>query len=251
MSPAGTLHLVPVPIAPAEEGAPGEAAVAAALPAPAIAQVRRTRYFLVENARSARAFLKAAQHPAPIASLEIVQIGHEPRADAIDGWLAPLAADAARPAIDAALLSEAGCPGVADPGAALVARAHALGIGVRPWVGPSSILLALMGAGMNGQDFHFLGYLPQDAQELRRRLALVQTEAWRGTTQIFIETPYRNEKLFETLLQVCEGGLSLCVAVNLDAPDADLRTMTIGEWRASRRPELRKRPAVFLLHGRR
>ncbi len=252
MSAPGTLHLVPVPIAMAGEGAPAEAAVTAALPAPAIERLRRTSYFLVENAKSARAFLKAARHPAPIASLAIVEIGHAPPADAIDSWLAPLREGADRPAIDAAVLSEAGCPGIADPGASLVARAHTLGIPVRPWVGPSSIVLALMGAGMNGQSFRFLGYLPQDAQELRRRLAVLQADAWRGETQVFIETPYRNEKLFEAILEQCDGGLQLCLGVDLGSAQEELRSMTVEQWGVLKpRLDLKRRPAVFLLYGRR
>jgi 16S rRNA (cytidine1402-2'-O)-methyltransferase len=222
------------------------------LPQAAIEQVRHSRYFLVENARTARAFLKAAGHAEPMARLDIVEIGHQPDAALLDHWLAPLLGRGESAAIDALVLSEAGCPGIADPGSSLVARAHALGIGVQPWVGPSSIFLALMGAGMNGQQFRFLGYLPQDRDELRERLGLVQKDARRGETQIFIETPYRNERMFESLLEHCEASLRLCLAVELTSAHPILQTRSIAQWRAlgaGQRPNLHRRAAVFLLHG--
>lgn len=258
---AGSLHLVPVPIAAAvpAQGVDEDTRVAwtsasvhQVLPAPAVDQVRRTRYFLVENARTARAFLKAAGHGEPIASLQIVEIGHEPRADLLDQWLAPLLGRHGLAPLDAVVLSEAGCPGIADPGATLVARAHELGIRVVPWVGPSSVVLALMGAGMNGQQFRFLGYLPQERDGLRERLLAIQADAQRGETQIFIETPYRNERLFEALLLHCDAGLRLCVAVSLTGADPCLQTRSIAQWRAlagAQRPNLHRRPAIFLLHG--
>jgi len=255
----GTLHLVPVPIAayggaaaPAGgDAAQGEAgSPPAVLPPATLATARRARYFLAENARSARAFLKAIGHPEPISSLHIVEIGHAPDAALVDTWLDPLAPADGSPPIDGVVVSEAGCPGIADPGATVVARAHQRGIAVVPWVGPSSILLALMAAGMNGQSFRFLGYLPQDRAELQQRLLAVQRDAQRGETQIFIETPYRNTRLFETLLQVCDRSLALCLAVDLTAAGASVTTRTIAEWAAlaaSERPVLERRATVFLL----
>jgi 16S rRNA (cytidine1402-2'-O)-methyltransferase len=252
---AGRLHLVAVPIAAAPAGtrtAFDAATVAAALPPPALALLRATHYFLVEEARSARAFLKAAGHPGPIAELRIVEIGHAPDPAALDGWLAPLQAQAGRTAIDAVVLSEAGCPGIADPGATLVARAHELGLAVQPWVGPSALLLALMGAGLNGQQFRFHGYLPQEREALRARLGQLQADAQRGETQLFIETPYRNERLFEALLQQLDPALRLCVAVDLTGAQQQLQTRRIGAWRglpAAQRPRLDRLPAVFLVQG--
>jgi 16S rRNA (cytidine1402-2'-O)-methyltransferase len=259
---SGSLHLVPVPIADydgaaaAPEAGPAQAispgSPAAVLPPASMEAARRAGYFLAENARSARAFLKAIGHPRPIASLRIVEIGHAPDAALIDAWLDPLApADGSAP-VDAVIVSEAGCPGIADPGANVVARAHQRGITVVPWVGPSSILLALMAAGMNGQSFRFLGYLPQDRAELRERLLDVQRDAQRGETQIFIETPYRNVRLFETLLQVCDNSLGLCLAVDLTGAGASVMTRTIGQWSAlpaGERPALDRRATVFLLCG--
>ncbi|SPJ16941.1 S-adenosylmethionine-dependent methyltransferase, YraL family [Burkholderiales bacterium] len=248
----GALHLVPVPIIDEPAGASTVGSAHRVLPPSTIEVARQARYFLAENARSARAFIKAIAHPQPIASLQIVQIGHEPDAASIDQWLAPLTDRDGRPAIDAVLLSEAGCPGVADPGATLVARAHTLGIKVVPWVGPSSILLALMAAGMNGQRFRFLGYLPQPSVALRDRLLAVQRDAQRGETQVFIETPYRNARLFETILKVCDRTLRLCLAIDLTGANQTIATRTIAQWLAMAdddRPALDRRATVFLLHA--
>lgn len=236
MSP-GTLHLIPVPIA--------ADSLPAALPPAVLDRVRSIRVFLAENARSARAFLKLAGHPDPIASLRIAEIGHAPDRNSLDDWLAPVRAGA-----DAAVLSEAGCPGVADPGANLVARAHELGIPVAPWVGPSAILLALMASGMNGQHFRFLGYLPQNRDELARRLQTVQRDALRGETQIFIETPYRNVRLFDAILQTCDPAVALCLAIDLGGAAQQIAIHSVAQWRkvaATTPPAMEKRPAVFLL----
>lgn len=243
-----TLHLVPVPIAEGES----DGSALRVLPAATLEIARQCRYFLVENARSARAFLKAIGHAGPITDLQIVEIGHEPDPLAIDHWLAPLRGSGAGRGTDAVLLSEAGCPGIADPGATLVARAHELGIRVAPWVGPSSIVLALMGAGMNGQQFRFLGYLPQARDALCERLRAVQADANKGETQIFIETPYRNIRLFEAILEVCEAGTRLGLAVELTSTNQSVVTRTIAQWRSMRSvtsPVLDRRAAVFLLHG--
>jgi len=249
---AGSLHLVPVPLVEAG-AAPGQAgAPAQVLPPSTLAVARAARYFLVENARSARAFLKSIGHAQPIASLDIVEIGHEPDAARLDQWLAPLAAAPGRAPLDAVLLSEAGCPGIADPGASLVARAHALGIAVVPWVGPCSILLALMAAGMNGQRFRFVGYLPQDRSALRERLLELQRDAHGGETQICIETPYRNARLFEAILEACDPELRLAVAVELTGSGQSIQSRSVGHWRsvaAATSAQLHRRPAVFLLHG--
>jgi len=254
LPPGGTLYLVPVPIvaAGADALAQDAGSAAAVLPPHTLAVARQARYFLAENARSARAFLKSIDHPQAIATLDIREIGHAPDPAQIDAWLAPLLGAPGREPIDAVLVSEAGCPGIADPGAGIVARAHECALAVVPCVGPSAILLALMGAGMNGQAFRFLGYLPQDRAELRERLLQVQQDAQRGETQIFIETPYRSARLFEALVQICEPALRLCLAVELSGPQALLRTHSIAQWRALealQRPALERRATVFLLQG--
>ncbi len=252
MASGGSLHLVPVPIVDPARAHDGDACALRAIAPASVDATRGAHYFLVENARSARAFLKAIAHPQPIASLQIVEIGHQPDPALVDGWLAPLLGAGNRTPIDAVLLSEAGCPGIADPGASLVARAHRLGITVIPWVGPSSIILALMGAGMNGQQFRFLGYLPQERAALREALRGLQQDARRGETQVFIETPYRNARLFEAVLQTCDAELDLCLAIELTAPSQMLITRSIAQWRglpAAQLPALDRRATVFLLHA--
>lgn len=234
----GTLYLLPSPLAALP--------VEAVLPATTIDVARALDYFLAENARSARAFLKALAHPLPMRGIEIVEIGHAPPAEQFDTWLRPLLVHGR----DGAIVAEAGCPGIADPGATLVARAHELGIAVRPLVGPSSLLLALMASGLEGQRFRFVGYLPQDAAACAQRLRELEDDSRAGETQLFIETPYRNERLFAALLEHCAPTSRLCVAVNLTATDQSVHTRTVAQWRAldpAAVPALQRRPAVFLL----
>jgi 16S rRNA (cytidine1402-2'-O)-methyltransferase len=233
----GTLYLLPALLAdtPAE----------AVLPGATLTVARRIGYVLAESARSARALLKAIGHPKPIAQIRIVEIGHTPDATRIDEWLAPLLHDG----IDAAIVSEAGCPGVADPGASLVARAHLLGISVHPLVGPSSLLLALMASGLDGQRFRFVGYLPREAAALAQRLRALERDSRRGETQIFIETPYRNERLLAAILATCSPSTRLSVAVDLTGTAERVATHTVAEWsrRDGDRLALGRHPAVFSL----
>lgn len=239
-SPRGTLYLLPSPLAPTEA-----TPVDAVLPAGTLAVLRSIDYFLVENAKAARAFLKAAGHPRPLRELEIVEIGHAPPPARIDGWLAPLAAGRS-----AAIASDAGCPGIADPGATLVARAHELGLDVRPLVGPSAIVLAMMASGLDGQRFRFVGYLPQDPGACARRLRELERDSRAGETQLFIETPYRNERLFALMLEHCAPTTRVCVAVDLTAPAQRVITLPVAAWRQRaphERPALHHHPAVFAL----
>jgi len=236
----GTLYVLPVPLS---DGDPGEA-----LPWPVLQIARGVQYVLAENARSARAFLKAAGHPGPMHQIRIVEIGHEPEPARADLWLDPLR----QGLTDAALVSECGCPGIADPGAAVVARAHQIGLRVRPLVGPSAICLAIMASGMNGQRFRFLGYLPQDSGALSDSLRQVERDAQQGETQIFIETPYRTERLFQAILARCSDSTQLGLALDPGGPAETTMTRRIGQWRAlppTDRPALKRRPAVFLLYA--
>jgi 16S rRNA (cytidine1402-2'-O)-methyltransferase len=158
--------------------------------------------------------------------------------------LAPLLAG-----IDTGLLSEAGCPAIADPGAGLVRLAHQKNIRVVPLVGPSSILLALMSSGLNGQRFAFHGYLPvENSKRIKKIIELEKSSITSDQTQIFIETPYRNQKLLETITATCRQGTALCVACNLTLPGELIATRTIKEWKRLS-PDLANKPAVFLLHG--
>lgn len=145
------------------------------------------------------------------------------------------------------ILSEAGCAGIADPGQILVAAAQELGATVKPYTGPSSLLLALMGSGMNGQNFHFHGYLPIDAVERKKKIQALESEIkLTGVTQLFIETPYRNNQLLEALVQSCHPSTKLCVAMELTAPNEWIKTQTIANWK-NNKPELHKKLVVFLL----
>lgn len=235
---SGTLYLLPCPIAAGP--------IDAVLPAEVVAVARRVDYFLAEEAKSARAFLKEVAHPRPLRDLSIVEIGHAPRAADIDGWLAPLVSGA-----DAAIVSEAGCPGIADPGATIVAAAHARGLRVRPLVGPSSILLAVMAAGLDGQRFRFHGYLPVAADARTVALKTLERESkTRAETQVFIETPYRSAVLFEAVLGACAASTRLSVAADLTGPAEFIATRSVQQWKSvprEQRPDLQRRPAVFCL----
>lgn len=234
---SGTLYLLPSPIA--------DGTLQRALPTEVIAIGRRIEHFLVEDAKSARAFLKELGHPKPLRDLSIVEIGHQPRDADIERWLAPLAEGA-----DVAVVSEAGCPAVADPGATLIAAAHRNGCSVVPLVGPSSIMLALMASGLNGQRFRFVGYLPIAAEERSASIEALERDARHGETQIFIETPYRNVALFDALMAQCAASTRLSIAIDLTHNDALVKTRAIAEWRtadAKTRHALAKRPAVFSL----
>ncbi|MDR2093277.1 MAG: SAM-dependent methyltransferase [Azoarcus sp.] len=234
----GALVLIPVAL--------GDAPWPDFLPISVQQHAAQIRHFVVENARSARAHLKRLDFPGVLCDTDIRELPAEAGDDVLDALLAPALAGE-----DIGLMSDAGCPAVADPGAKLVARAHALGLRVAPLVGPSSILLGLMGSGLNGQSFAFHGYLPVADEARNRQLRNLEDESRRlGRTQIFIETPYRNERLFAALLRVCQPRTRLCVARDLAAPGEYLRTLAIADWRKTPPPILAKRPALFLLLAR-
>ncbi len=231
---AGTLCLVPTPL--------GEGASDASVPAVVRQRVHGIVHFIVEEPKRARAFLRALEHPQPLASLAIERLPEKASTPLLDRLLAPLLAGA-----DAGLLSDAGAPAVADPGAALIRRAHALGIRVAPLVGPSAILLALMASGLEGQRFAFHGYLPVDEAVLKKRLQGLEVDSRRERrTEIFIETPYRNDRLLRVITATCAPATLLSVAADLTSPGETIETRTVAAWRDAR-PTIGKRPAVFLL----
>ena len=228
MRPA--LYLVPAPL-----GGPAAEALSAA----AAQTVRSLRDFAVENAKSARAFLGALGMPCAIRELRIQEIAGDAAA-----LLAPL-----RAGRSLGVLAEAGCPAVADPGAALVAAAHAEGFRVIPLVGPSAIVLALMASGLEGQRFAFCGYLPRDKQARADRIrALERRSRAENEIQIFIETPYRNEALLMALLEYCAAATRLCVAVDLTLPTEEITTRDVAQWRRLQ-ASIGRRPAVYLLQA--
>lgn len=234
----GTLYLLPTVIA--------ETPFTDTLPTGVLERARQIQRFYVEAAKTARHYLKAIGHPTPIAQLTIEEIGHDPDPALLDAWLAPLLKGE-----DAAIVSESGCPGIADPGAQLVQRAHELGIRVVPWVGPSSILLTLMASGLDGQRFRFVGYLPIQDDERLEALSHLESQSAQSETQVFIETPYRNQPLFGFMLEHLSPDTRLCVAADITGPNESIRTMRIDRWRSwvAANPDfaLAKVPTVFAL----
>lgn len=220
------LYAIPTPLG----GAPEEA-----LPAPALHSIRALKDFAVENAKSARTFLGALGMPVRELRIQVLN-------DDVAGLLSPL-----REGRPLGLLSEAGCPAIADPGAGLVEAAHREGFRVTPIVGPSSIVLALMASGLEGQRFAFCGYLPRDAAERQRRIRELENRSHREReTEIFIETPYRSNALMHALLEACGAQTRVCVAADLTLPSESIATRRVGDWRRAR-PDIGRRPAVFLL----
>ncbi|GAB2787748.1 SAM-dependent methyltransferase [Rhabdobacter roseus] len=198
--------------------------------------------FFVENVRTARRFISGLRLGKVIDALTFFELTKDtPEADTA-AQLCQLP-----PGSSAGVLSEAGCPGVADPGAVAVRLAHALGYRVVPLVGPSSILLALMASGLSGQSFAFHGYLPIDKAQRRKALQQLERDAHqRQQTQLFMETPFRNNQLLEAILEACQPDTLLCIASNLTAPDEFIQTRPVKQWRAHR-PDLHKKPTIFVL----
>lgn len=211
------------------------------LPQATIDAARRCRYFLAENSKSARAFLKAVDHPGPIADLHIEEIGHQPDVSQYEKWLRPLTSGE-----DGAVVSEAGCPGIADPGAGLVACAHRLGIRVVPLVGPCSLLLTVMASGLDGQHFRFHGYLPLEETELKAKLAWLEEESRAPETEIFIETPYRNNRMAGHLAQYLHADTFVTIATDVTGPAESIRTVRAQECRLIE-GTLPKLPTVFAI----
>ncbi|MCX6215399.1 SAM-dependent methyltransferase [Spirosoma sp.] len=205
--------------------------------------IEKTDAYFVENVRSARRFITGLKTNRVIDETTFFELNKDtPPADTRRQIQEMMERKR-----NVGVLSEAGCPGVADPGSVVVGMAHTLGWRVEPLVGPSSILLALMASGMNGQSFVFHGYLPIERQDRARALRFLEKEAQtRQQTQIFMETPYRNDAMFTEILANCQGNTRVCVACNLTGPDAFVRTLTIREWK-TQVPDLRKKPTVFLL----
>lgn len=241
MSMSGTLYLIPCSLGEQNE----TSHMQSWQPLAVRAQIQKLQYFVVENAKTARAFLKACEHPQALVSLQFIEIPKHETPDTAS-VIALL-----RKGINVGVLSEAGCPGVADPGAVFVAAAHLAQIPVKPLVGPSALLLALMASGMNGQGFAFHGYLPiPDKDRFNKLKILEQTSRNTGSTQLFIETPFRNQALLLTLLSGLAADTRLAIACDLTLPSEWICVKTIAQWRKEAPPDLHKRPAVFLLDAR-
>jgi 16S rRNA (cytidine1402-2'-O)-methyltransferase len=246
----GTLFLIPNTLGPTD-AQPG--ALSQVIPGQVQALTARLDYFVAENAKTARAFLKliAIDNPLarPLQEIEIAELNVNTPPAALAGLLAPLLAGR-----DCGLVSEAGVPAVADPGADLVRLAHQQGITVRPLVGPSSLLLAVMASGLNGQSFAFNGYLPTDAAQRSKRIKeLEQRSIKERQTQLLIETPYRNAAMLDALVAACAPPTLICVATDLSLATESVRTLAAGAWKktlaAGAGPDFHKKPTVFLLLG--
>ncbi len=233
----GTLYVVPNLL--------GIAPPADVLPARTIAVARGLRHWVVETPKPARAFLKSLDPPQPLATLDIRALPAAPDAAALAALLVP-----ARGNADVGLLSDAGCPGIADPGAPLVAAAHAAGLRVVPLVGPSSLVLALMASGMNGQSFAFHGYLPADAGGRAAALKRLEEESRAlRRAQLFIETPYRNEAMLRTIGESLRPGTNVVVAADLTLATESIARRTAADWRRQDTARYAKRPAIFILEA--
>jgi 16S rRNA (cytidine1402-2'-O)-methyltransferase len=233
----GTLYLIPVTL--------GDDNIHAVLPPIVVATAQKLEHFVVENEKSARQFLSLIKPHKPIRELQFGVLNEHTDDKTLPDLLNPLLTGH-----DVGLMSEAGCPAVADPGAKLVALAHQKGVRTVPLAGPSAILLALMASGLNGQKFAFLGYLPVD--KAARALKLKDIEKRSQThneTQIFIETPYRNQQMLEAILSSCNANTRLCVACHVSLQDEMIATKRISEWKQSTLPDLNKKPTVFLLYA--
>jgi len=230
------LYLIPVPMA---DGDPENT-----LPAHTVGTALQIRDFVVEELRTARRTLKRFSKEFPIGECSFNELNEHTDPQDVDLMLSPL-----REGRPIGVMSEAGCPAIADPGATLVAAAQREGFRVVPLVGPSSIFLSLMASGFNGQGFRFNGYLPVENSAKTRKLKDLEAESQRsGMTQIFIETPYRNDKFIRQMLDTLRPDTKLCIATDITSPDTEIiRTKTIAEWKKNM-PEIGKRPTIFLIH---
>lgn len=233
----GTIYMIPCPIS-------DDGGVWSVLPQANLDVMNSLDYFIVENTRTARRFLSRAGIERRIESLEFVELNeHTTEARDIERMLCPV-----EEGRSAGVISEAGVPGVADPGADIVALAHRKGIRVVPLVGPSSIVMAMMASGQNGQSFAFVGYLPVKEPERSRHIKSLERRAQQEhQAQIFIEAPYRNVKLFEGLVASLSPKMRLTVAADITSPDELILTLTVEEWRKRGVPPIQKRPTIFVL----
>ena len=232
----GILYLIPTTL--------GDCALSQVLPDGNTSIIKGLKVFIVENIRTARRFLKQVDRDIIIDELQFFELNQHTDLNQISQYLEPL-----KTGQNIGIISEAGCPAIADPGADIVALAQQRKIKVVPLVGPSSILLSLMASGFNGQSFAFQGYLPIEKGQRSDKLKQLERRIYNEQqTQIFIETPYRNMQMFEELLKSLQPQTKLCIAVDITSANEDIRTKAISEWKTSLAPELHKRPCIFLIY---
>lgn len=229
------LYLIPVLL--------GETSIEKVIPSYNTGIISELRFFIVENIRTARRFLKKCNPEIDIDELIFLELNKHTDKKDISGFLDPM-----KRGVSIGVMSEAGCPGVADPGADVVAIAQQKGYKVVPLVGPSSILMAVMASGFNGQSFAFHGYLPIDSNERINKLKQLETICYKeDQTQLFIETPYRNMKLAEDILEHCKPQTQLCIATNISCEDEQIITKSVKAWKGNL-PDLNKKPTIFLIY---
>ncbi|EEF78086.1 SAM-dependent methyltransferase [Phocaeicola coprophilus] len=230
------LYLLPVTL--------GDTAIDKVLPAYNAGIIREIKHFIVEDVRSARRFLKKVDREIDIDTLSFYPLNKHTSPEDISGYLNPLAEGHSM-----GVISEAGCPAVADPGADVVAIAQRRNLKVVPLVGPSSIILSVMASGFNGQSFAFHGYLPIEPNERSKRLKELEGRIYsEHQTQLFIETPYRNHKMLDDILKACRPQTKLCIAANITCEGEYIKTRTVKEWKGIALPDLSKIPCIFLLY---
>ena len=229
------LYLIPVTL--------GDTSIEKVLPSYNKEIILGIKYFIVEDVRSARRFLKKVERSINIDELSFYTLNKHTSAEEISGYLKPLLGGESM-----GVISEAGCPAVADPGADVVAIAQRKNLKVVPLVGPSSIILSVMGSGFNGQSFAFHGYLPIDPSERIKRIKVLEQRIYsENQTQLFIETPYRNNKMMEDIVKNCRPQTKLCIAANITCEDEYIKTKTVKEWQG-KLPDLSKIPCIFLIY---
>lgn len=233
----GTLYLIPTTLGKTPENN--------TIPDYVLRVIRKLDALVVENIQTARRFLQWVGDTVPEYEIEFFVLNKKTPAEEAATFIRPLLNGR-----DMGVISEAGCPGVADPGSFMVRQAHGRGVNVVPLVGPSSILLALMGSGFNGQNFAFSGYLPIDGGARKKAIQELETSSSRNNrTEIFMETPHRNNRMLKDILEVCRGDTRFCVAANLTLPNELIISKPVSEWKSGRRPDLDKQPAIFLLYA--
>ena len=231
----GKLYLLPATL--------GDSKIEAVIPEDVKNIVNSINHYIVENQRTARRYLKKLGIKTPIDNLDFYTLNKHTLPDEINNFLQPVFQGR-----NVGIISEAGCPGIADPGSEIVKLAHQKNIRVIPLTGPSSIFLALMASGMNGQNFAFVGYLPIKKDEKLKRIRFLENRSFaENQTQIFMEAPYRNQHLLNDILKTCQSNTLLCLSVNITLEKEFIQTKTISEWKKNI-PDINKMPAIFLLH---
>ena len=234
MKNKGKLYLIPNTL--------GEPNIHTVIPQDVINTIKPLKYFIAEHSKTARAFLKLVEIDHAQSELEFFELNKFTDRTQLHPFLEPI-----KQGHDMGLISDAGCPGIADPGAEIVALAHQMDIQVVPFVGPSSILLAHMASGMNGQSFAFNGYLPIDKSDRKKRLQFLDNLAQKGQSQSFIETPYRNKQMFQDILSICKSKTKLCVAYDITLAGESIQTKSVQAWKKTPIPDFHKKPCIFIL----